>query len=96
MATRSMRSRSRLAPSHDLRALVGADALPGLEAARRRLERLVEVGALGEGEAADRVAAGRVDDRHRPAGARGAPFAVDEELGVGIDAGVHAISRSGA
>ena len=80
---------------HDLRALVGADPLPRLEALGGRLERFVEVLALGEGELADGVAAGRIDDGNRAAGARGTPLAVDEKLRVRVDACIHDVPEVG-
>jgi ParB family chromosome partitioning protein len=72
--------------AHHLRALVRRHLAPGPEAFRRRLERAVEVGAVGERERADRLAGGGVDDRMRTAGSGRRPGAVDVELDVGVHA----------
>ena len=67
-----------------LAALERRNLAPGLEALVGRVQRFFELGRSGVGEAADRLAGGRADDR--AAAARGAlgPFAVDEQVDVGV------------
>ena len=74
--------RGRLA--HDLAAVEWRHCTPDLEPLGSGLQRLVEIGAVGMRDGADHILGGRVEHGDGSARLARTPFAVDEQLGVGI------------